>query len=246
MPVEFTYEAYTQLLRELKTAGYRLAPFLREETGCQRQAIIRHDVDISPERAAEMAKLELDENVTATYFFMLSSEFYNLMDRDNEEALLEIRGMGHEIGLHFDMSKYSIHNDAELERQLVKELNVLGELLSMPIKAVSWHKPVERYYGKRLQFLHDRWIKNAYDPEYVEGYKYLSDSNMTWREIPEDHIDPDRFPKLQILTHPVWYWSEEKSKRQILNIELGMKAISTVRYLEVISPGFAVLDPNHV
>jgi len=244
--VEFTYEAYSRFLRELKAAGYRLTSFLREETGCSRQVILRHDVDIAPEKAVQMAKLELDYGVNSTYFFMLSSEFYNLMDQDNEEALLEIRGMGHEIGLHFDIAKYLIHNEAELERQLMKELNVLGELLSMPIKAVSWHIPDKRYYNRALQFLRDRWIKNAYDPEFVSQYKYLSDSNMRWRENPLECIDPDRFPKLQILTHPVWYWEEERGKREILNVELGMKAISTVRYLEVISPGFAVLDPNHV
>ena len=246
MWMSFTYNAYKAMLEMLMNAGYRLTSFANQEDTAPVQAIIRHDVDISPVKALGMARCEEDLGVTSTYFFMVGSDWYNLMTEENQEVLYEIKEMGHEIGLHFDCGKYHIRNDIGLERHVLRELNVLGSILGAPVKSISWHIPSESSVDRRLDFLEDRWINNAYDPKFFSKYKYLSDSNMRWREDPIECIDPNRFPKLQILTHPFWYEFDERTKREILNGELGRKTISNIRYLEVISPGYVQIQPNHV
>ena len=247
MPMSFTYDFYSALLEKLRSSGYRLTSFRHQEDRAPNQAIIRHDVDISPEKAVEMAELETRIGVSSTYFFMLSSDMYNIMSAENEEAMLEIHRMGHEIGLHFDHSKYlSIRDDKELEQSLMNEIRELSTILSYPVKSVSWHKPPKDAINRKYDFLDDCWIRNAYDPKFFSEHKYLSDSNMRWREDPMQFIDKDRFPKLQILTHPVWYWEYEREKHEILNIELGKKAVSSIRYLEAISPGYMRSSMNHV
>lgn len=244
--IKFTYESYIELLKRLKESTYRITTFLREEDTPSPQVILRHDVDVSPTKAFRMAEVEEKLRVNSTYFFMISSEWYNLMDKENENALLAIRDMGHEIGLHFDVSNYPISNLEELESILLRQLNILGSIISCPVKAVSWHIPSDIILGKNISFLDDRWIKNAYDSKYFNNYKYLSDSNMNWREDPFAYIDSDRFPKIQLLTHPIWYREEEMPKMAILNVELGKKTLSAIRYLEEISPGFVEIDANHV
>ena len=236
MSMTFTYDGYIELLKKLSKAGYRLTSFLREEPTSGRQVILRHDVDLSPKKALMMAEVEHGEGVHSTYFFMLSSEWYNLLERENEEALQEIKDMGHEIGLHFDYSKYDPCEDEELRGFVLNEIMLLSRIVSLPVRAISWHIPDNRIVGKKLAFLDDTWVKNAYDPAYFSGYKYLSDSTMRWREDPLKHIDPDRFPKLQILTHPVWYSDTVQTRKEILTVELGKHCVSSLRYLEVIDP----------
>ena len=235
MSLIFSYESYKYLLNSLMDHGYRLTSFLNlEESVSAPQAIIRHDVDMSPKKAAKMALVEAEENVYGTYFFMLSSAWYNLLDKENEACLHEISNMGHEIGLHFDISKYEDMEEDDIQHCILRELDVLSTAISCPVKAISWHIPDERLCGKRLNFLEERWVKNAYDPKYFMEFKYLSDSNMNWREDPFDFMDKEKYPRLQILTHPVWYADQHTPKRDVIVREIGQKVISEFRYLRLI------------
>ena len=50
---------------------------------------------------------------------------------------------------------------------------------------------------------------NVYSHHFKNHFKYCSDSNGLWRyEKPEDLINPEKYQRLHILTHPEW-WDEQ-------------------------------------
>ena len=61
---------------------------------------------------------------------MLSGAFYNLAERENLDALLQVAGLGHEIGLHFDSSD-----------DITKFMDVLSALLGRSVKVFCQHNP---------------------------------------------------------------------------------------------------------
>ena len=85
LSVEFTYDGYTRLLRQLQGKGYEFASFSQSRELARegkRFVLMRHDIDFDLEKAAEMARVEQREGVRATYFFMIRTEHYNLFSRD--------------------------------------------------------------------------------------------------------------------------------------------------------------------
>src|SRR5207253_1630565 len=94
----FDLDHYRELLAAARTGGYRFADFSRDpEPG---DLILRHDVDLSLEGAVELAELEGDAGVRATYFVMTESAFYNLASSAGEATIATLRSLGHAVGLH--------------------------------------------------------------------------------------------------------------------------------------------------
>ena len=76
MSCAFDMEHYRELLEAAKAGGYEWASFDRHPRGGD--LYLRHDVDLSLEAALEMARLEHEHGVRATYLLMRESAFYNL------------------------------------------------------------------------------------------------------------------------------------------------------------------------
>ena len=178
--------------------------------------MLRHDVDLSMEKAAELAELEKSLSVKSTYFVMLSSDGYNLFSKSSMDALLKIIDNGHEIGLHFDIEAYDLMFEIEFEMNIIAELAVLDCVLQEPVRSISWHIPDESLIGRTWEFLDRLHVKNVYDELYFDEYRYCSDSNMNWRTNPYEFMDTKACPKIQLLTHPIWYsLGTESSKKEI-------------------------------
>ena len=238
--MKFTYGDYLDLLDHVYQSGYSLVRFDEVNYTPGPKAIIRHDIDISTGLAVRMAEKEAIEGVSSTYFAMISSDFYNAFDRENRSNLREIRNYGHEVGLHFDISKYKYDTEDELKAYIKGELSILQHIIGDKVRSISWHIPPKDYVGKEIGFLRDDGIMNAYDPMFVNNYKYVSDSMMRWREDPYEYIDVDKCENLQILTHPVWYSDEGgKTSHEMLHEALYGRRVSCIRYLETILPGFS-------
>ena len=236
-PPGFSYGDYTGLLQAVKDAGYALIRFMDAAQTTGPRAIIRHDIDVSPTKALAMAEKEVAVGVRATYFTMLTSEIYNPFTTQNRHVLKAIWGMGHEIGLHFDASRYADIADDGLEAAILREMNILERIVGAEVKSVSWHIPWTGFLGRKLAFLKNRNINNAYDPEFFHGFRYVSDSTMRWRDSPLDILDVRKTPAIQILTHPIWYTDEGRTKKEILAEAAGECALTTARYLVSIDSG---------
>ena len=184
MSCSFDLGHYRELLEAAKAGGYRFARF--GEDPRDGDLFLRHDVDLSLAAAVELAELEAELDVQATYLLMTESVFYNLASEEGAEAIHRLRDLGHPVGLH------AVHPHVELDGRID------------PV--VSWHNPQPEY-------MHDEipGAANAYGRRYFAPETYRSDSNQHWRSgCPHVELRAGAFPWLQILVHPeIWVYPGE-------------------------------------
>ena len=125
--MEFTYDAYTIMISELRRHGYQFADY-RDHDKYDKCVILRHDVDYSLEKAYQLAALEYKLNVHSTYMILVSSGFYNIISKQTQEILKDILKMGHHIGLHFDEANYNTQDMNALKEYALEERLDLEEL----------------------------------------------------------------------------------------------------------------------
>lgn len=240
LTMEYTYSAYRHLMRALRNNGYTPIRFCDVSDRVEYPVIIRHDVDMDLQDAVKLARLEKQEDIKATYFVLLSSEYYNLLAGKNLKSVREILNLGHEIGLHFDITAYDANLAInEIGGVLKKEILLLESILDIKVKSISWHIPRSDLLDIHLDFLDEMGIWNAYDPYFYSGYKYVSDSMMRWREPVEEYIEKKEYKKLQILTHPIWYKDVQDMTDEEILYESRNKKINAIgQYLDTIKPGF--------
>jgi hypothetical protein len=219
------FDNYNLLLKSCIDSNYDFVDFCRINQTSNKSIIIRHDIDCSPNLALKMAKIEHKMGVKATYFFMLRSPFYNLFTRANNEAVKEIINLGHNIGLHYDEGYAA--RDERLQELIDEEIKMLENNFDIKITVVSFHQPSEKIVNNDIFITQI----NTYDKKYFKDIKYLSDSNMKFKEDPISIIKSNTFKKIQMLIHPMWWTikgdtTEEKFKNTIeLNFEAEQKQI---------------------
>lgn len=175
-------------------------------------AFVRHDVDVSLRRAGELGRREVGWGVRSTYHVMIDSPFYEVRSEESARLLAELRGNGHEVGLHYDVVARGMRDaDARTrERDIENACAVLEEIIGAPVRSLSFHLPVAdllrgplRVAGRVSGYAEDlfRW--------------YVSDSRARWREgEPIAGLSKPRSHVLQILIHPVW-WGEQNERPDV-------------------------------
>lgn len=194
--LSFSHDVYERFLTDVLDAGYEFVGFSPSGPD-DGDVILRHDVDLSPQRALEMARLEADLGVRSTYLFLLTTPVYNLLEIEHVEALEEIASLGHDVGVHFNTHHYWDDQPpvAELVETVRSECETLGRLLDRDVSVVSPHVPPEWMLGRDFAA-----FTNAYGTPYFDEIEYVSDSNQKWRDEPPL---PDGTPRaMQILVHP--------------------------------------------
>lgn len=190
--------------------------------GVEKTVILRHDVDNCLKKAAILSEIEKELCKCATYFVLLSTNFYNVHSRESRGYIDSIVRNGGNIGLHFDETQYNIQIEDELKDCVYKEAEMLSEITGVNVDVVSMHRPSEKFLSTNVEFEN---IINSYDRVYFKSMKYLSDSRRYWRENVDDIIEQETYKRLHILTHPFWYKNEEMDlkhtlKEAILNASL--------------------------
>ena len=204
---DFTYERYRRIIK-LAKSKYNFSQYDSFEKE-SKFVLWRHDLDFSIRHSLELARIEADEKVRATYFLLLHGKFYNLLEKENTTMVKEIISLGHQIGLHFDSHYYGLQDKKQLDQKIIFEKEVLESLFETPVKVFSFHNTTD------FTMSCDEWeyggLINVYATYFQESVKYCSDSNGYWRfERLEDVLKQD-YPNLQILTHPGWYHQSVKS-----------------------------------
>ena len=159
--------------------GYRFVHFDHEpEAG---ELFLRHDVDLSLAAAVRMAELEAARGVSATYFLMTRSVFYNLASHEGEAALRRLRELGHRVGLH------AVYPHVDFDERFDPVL--------------AWHNPDPEFMNAPVDGL-----VNVMSPPWFDVVHYRSDSNQHWRSgDPTSALAAREFEWLQLLTHPeIW------------------------------------------
>ncbi len=173
--------------------------------------IWRHDVDYSPHRGLAFAKLEAALGLRCIYHILVSSRYYNILEPDTAGVIRQIAGLGHEIGLHFDMD-VGLEVEAVSQEQILARIGLEKQLIEtvagVPVTTMSFHNYV--LHQSRLDRAEEICgMLNSSTKSYQDGYKYVSDSNGIWRyDRLEDVLAAPPFPRLHVLTHPVW-WTPE-------------------------------------
>jgi hypothetical protein len=189
----FDLAHYGELLDAAEAGGYRWAGFDHEPR--PGDVFLRHDVDMSLEAALRMAELEAERGVTATYFLMTRSQFYNLESRDGPPALARLRELGHRVGLH------AVQPDAVPDGRFD------------PV--VAWHTPDPDTMSDPVD-----GAVNVYAPPWFDRGRYRSDSNQRWRSgCPHDELAAGAFDWLQLLVHPeIWVFAGSTMRETMLSL----------------------------
>jgi hypothetical protein len=226
---DFTEAHYRELLL-LAKQHYRFVGFTEEERA-EKCVLWRHDLDFSPHRALQLARIEAEEGVRATYFVLLHSEFYNALEREVVGIVNEIAALGHSIGLHFDARFYGERGDFETLLQM--ERSLLEATLSLPIEAFSWHNPSQGDWIDSMDAASIAGMVNAYGGSIRERFSYISDSHGVWRfRRLRDVLDRAEESHLHVLTHPEWWVPDAMPPRARITRAIDGRAASNERFYD--------------
>ena len=206
----FSYEHYKKTLKEIKEKR----KFSTFHNNSNNDVILRHDVDSSLKAALTMAKIEFDLKIQSTYFILFTSDFYNPFSIESSKFIRGILKLGHKIGLHYD-EHFIVKNSLDPTETIQKQIDILDHHFDTSIEAVSAHEAIG--FPPQLHFNLPQGVENAYSEKFIVQRKYLSDSAMYWREdcFCKNFLNYD---KLQILIHPMWWSSDNKTRSEIMNL----------------------------
>ncbi|HLZ56227.1 MAG TPA: hypothetical protein VKR06_04700 [Ktedonosporobacter sp.] len=209
----FSLDAYQELLLAFQSAGYAFSMFEEIDqrlAGQQPFVVLRHDIDISLRAALEVARVEYDKGMRATYFVPLNSPFYNTLSSPNATILCQIHEMGHQIALHVDLRPY--YGDCA---NALNEVEVLARFYPyINPHLVSLHSPIALNREVVEPFPQ---LNNVYSHFLNNQVAYISDSTGRWRY--GHPLDSEAFytrQPIQLLTHPIWWTQEGESPRKKL------------------------------
>jgi hypothetical protein len=199
--LDFTLEQYARLCRAIKGSKYQVLT-MRELLECSSQEghllIMRHDVDEDARNALDMARVEHDLGIRATYYFRVRKRVFVPAIID------EIALYGHEIGYHYETMDKTRGKTRRALRLFAAELAMLRERYE--IKTACMHgNPLTKYDNKKIwencELCHFDLIGEPYLSLDYNQFLYLSDSGRTWlgdKNKVKDRVSSINMPPVQV------------------------------------------------
>ena len=176
--MDFTIKQYKKLLVALKSSGYSFQTFeefLNEPM--KKVIVLRHDVDLLPKNSLRFAKIQKDFGIKGTYYFRAVPESWD------EEIILKIAELGHEIGYHYENLTTCKGNYPEAIKDF--ETNLINLRKLAPVSTACMHgSPMSKYDSKDLwkdYNYRDFGIKRTpyFDVDFDKVF-YLTDTGRRW------------------------------------------------------------------
>jgi len=214
-----TYLNYSNLLKAFKNKNYKFEKFsnFKKRDPSRPSLFLRHDIDISTDKAIDMARLENKLDISSTYFFMVTSSFYNLFSPKNKQILKSIISLGHRIGLHFDVEAHEgLKTKKEINLAIKREVQIIEGIIGDKIDAVSFHRPNERLLNASQSLTSP--LPHTYMKEFIKDIDYCSDSTGSWRfgsPLKRDSFKTNK--DMHLLVHPIWW--EQTAKNPFLRLQ---------------------------
>jgi len=208
-------ESLETFFQEAKQHGYAFIGYEQAQQ-TPRFIIMRHDVDLDLNYAAELAELEARHDVGSTYFLMLRNPLYNLLAPQSSRCLRKILDLGHQVGLHFDVSAYPDANQSRLLEAISHELSILKQLAGSDrvSKCVTFHKPNPHILNTEI--VTDDFF-SGYNRSFFRDIRYIADSGGAWREESILELIRDaRPPRIQFTSHPIWWIAPGRTQAEKL------------------------------
>ena len=92
--MQFTYNSYADMINTIIEHGYQISDY-HNYIKSQYPCIIRHDVDMSLEKAVEFSEFESHilkdgKGIKSTYFILVSTDFYNVFSKQGKNKLKKL------------------------------------------------------------------------------------------------------------------------------------------------------------
>lgn len=202
----FGISQYKDILNLLKQEGMTFSKDWNNEDQFN-TVLLRHDIDFSVAKAHELALFEMKNDVYSTFFFMLTSNMYNLLSEKNRYLVKEILEMGHKISLHFDPTAYNSI------KPLAGEQRTFEETFGVELDIISIHRPGEFLRENNRNLLN---LKHTYQDQYFKKMTYISDSGG--KSVHKSVLDylSNKKDILHLLLHPIWWTQETDSPTSTL------------------------------
>jgi hypothetical protein len=161
----FTWGQYNDLLIELSKEKYQVLPLNEMRNTFNNSKVViglRHDIDMNPFKALEMAKMEKNSGIRATYFILPTADYYGYIYRTGlnrsvgfDVLIKELYKTGAEIGIHNDMLTAMIaygFDPLTFNRRELDFLNSLG----IPVTGTASHgSPIAKKTVPNYQIFSD-------------------------------------------------------------------------------------------
>ncbi len=139
--------------------------------------ILRHDVDLLPQNSLRFARIQHELGITGSYYFRAVTESWD------EDVILEIHGLGHEVGYHYESLTTCNGNIGAAYLDFVTNLERLRTLV--PVTTICMHgSPRSPHDSKDLWKHYDyRTIGILGEPYFdldFNKFFYLTDTGRRW------------------------------------------------------------------
>lgn len=165
--MDFTIKTYRQLLQALQNKGFLFHTFseylkIKDEASSATSLLIilRHDVDLMPHNSLRFAEIQHEMGIKGSYYFRAVPESWD------EEVILKIAALGHEIGYHYECLTTTNGNMQAGIVDFEKNLAALRQLA--PVQTICMHgSPKSKWDSK------DLWKKYDYRDYGIVGEPYF-------------------------------------------------------------------------
>ena len=217
MKLKFTYKNYDKILKKIKLSK-KIILFSEYLNNNKKKnfLILRHDIEYFLDAALDLAIIEKKNNIKSTFFFQTTSK-YNIFEESQYHKTKRINALGHEFGIHYD-ADFLKKNKINLKEAIILMKEKIEIFFKIKIKAISCHRPKKFYFDPKI-----KGIMNAYNKNFLEEVKYISDSQQVFRNDLDEVLD--NFDKIHFLVHD-YTWSKNGDKWQTNIIKNYKKEVS--------------------
>lgn len=246
MSFDFTLRTYRHLLESILQSGYKITGFDNYALTVPQDSkvvIIRHDIDKRPKNALYISEIEVDMDVSSTFYFK------NIKKASEVDIIEKIIQNGHSIGYHyreFALCRGNFKNALDLFQKNLAELRKIYPVVTICMDGNPMSRFDNRLLWKNYNYRDFGIIAEPYFDIDYKKVLYLTDSGRRWdgyKYIVRDKVNSDyhfnlkstfdiinsfkekRFPdQIMINVHPerwnnnIFFWTEELIGQNFRNL----------------------------
>lgn len=203
MNLDFTITKFRELCNTISNSGYHpltIREYLQRKEKPKRFIILRHDIDIKPERAPKMAEIEKEFDLYSTYYFRTTDEVFQ------PTIIKRIAEMGHEVGYHYEVLDKARGDKTKAIEIFKKELVEFRTICN--VETICMHGNTRTKWDNR-----DLWMDYDFKDYGIIGEAYLS-------------ID---FSQILYLSETGRSWSNKYKIKDISYSKYGMDILENIK-----------------
>jgi hypothetical protein len=189
--MDFTLKKYRELISSLVKDGYSFQTFeefIKKPN--EKVVLLRHDVDLLPQNSLRFAQIQNEYGIRGSYYFRMVPESWD------EDIVMQVASLGHEIGYHYETMDTSCIKLKREKRDFDHNTLVdtaYGEFESnleyirnlVPVKTICMHgSPRSPYDNKEIWKKYDyRELDIIAEPYFDIDFNdvfYLTDTGRRW------------------------------------------------------------------